>query len=100
MSVRAARADLTLRIRSTDLRRTPPKSAGADQFVAHLCSTGLGSVSYFVGRREPEAPEWIVLDYADDTHERVWRRARTHGDGVLSYALVEDDSSNGYLSVA
>lgn len=100
MNARAGKTDLTLRIRPTDLCRTPPKSLGADQFVAHLCSTGLGSVSYIVVRRDPEAPEWIVLDYADDAHERVWRRARAHADGVLSYTLVEDDSSNGYLSVA
>ncbi|NJI58573.1 hypothetical protein HCX50_03920 [Microbacterium oxydans] len=100
MKVRPGQADLTLHIRSTDLCRTPPKNPGADQFIAHLGSTGLGSVSYIVGRRDPETPEWIVLDYADDAHERVWRRARTHADGVLSYALVEDDSSSGYLTVA
>ncbi|MBT2495935.1 hypothetical protein J7E45_09970 [Microbacterium sp. ISL-59] len=100
MKARPGQADLTLRIRPADLCRTPPKSPGADQFIAHLGSTGLGSVSYIVGRRDPEAPRWIVLAYADDAHERVWRRACAHADGVLSYALVEDDSSNGYLSVA
>lgn len=103
MKARTGQADLTLRIRPTDLCRTAPKNLDADQFVAHLASTGLGGVSYVVGRRDPEAPEvpeWIVLDYADDAHERVWRRACAHGDGVLSYALVEDDSSTGYLSVA
>lgn len=100
MKARPAQADLTLRIRPADLCRTPPKSPAADQFIAHLGSTGLGSVSYIVGRRDPEAPRWIVLDYADDAHERVWRRARAHADGVLSYTLVEDDSSNGYLTVA
>lgn len=100
MKARPAQANLTLRIRPTDLCRTPPKRPAADQFVAHLCSTGLGSVSYIVGRRDPEAPQWIVLDYATGGHERVWRRTRAHGDGVLSYTLVEDDSSSGYLTVA
>lgn len=100
MKVRAGQANLTLRIRATELCRTPPKNLDADQFVAHLGSTGLGSVSYVVGRRDPEAPEWIVLGYATGGHERVWRRARPHTDGVLSYTLAEDDSSSGYLTVA
>ncbi|MFJ6533329.1 hypothetical protein [Microbacterium sp. NPDC091662] len=100
MRRRAAQADLTMHIRSTELCRTPPASLDDDQFVARLGSVGLGSTSYVVGRRDPRAPEWIVLDYAIGGHERVWKRTRPHTEGELAYVLVEDDSSNGYVSVA
>lgn len=100
MRGRAAQADLTMHIRSTELCRTPPAPLDDDQFIAQLGSVGLGSTSYVIGRCSPSAPEWIVLDYAAGGHERVWRRARPHTDGVLAYALVEDDSSNGYVTVA
>ncbi|MGH3691770.1 MAG: hypothetical protein ACRDT7_16590 [Microbacterium sp.] len=100
MRRRAAQADLTMHIRSTELCRTPPAPLDDDQFIAQLGTVGLGSASYVVGRRDPRAPEWIVLDYATGGYERVWRRARAHADGVLAYSLVEDDSSNGYVTVA
>lgn len=97
---RRAEAELTLHIRSSELCSLPTAPLGADQFVAQLSSVGLGSASYVVGRRDPLAPEWIVLDYAAGGHERVWRQTRSHSDGVLTYALVEDDSSSGYVTVA
>lgn len=100
MRRRAAQAAQTMHIRSTELCRTPPASLDDDQFVAQLGSVGLGSTSYVVGRRDPHAPEWIVLDYAAGGHERVWRRTRPQADGLLAYVLVEDDSSNGYVSAA
>lgn len=100
MTGRGPQAEQTLRIRPTELCRTPPSRLREDQFVAQLGSVGLGSTSYVVGRRDPHTPEWIVLGYATGGHERVWRRTRTHTDGVLAYALVEDDSSNGYVTVA
>ncbi|CAN7151316.1 hypothetical protein ACIPJ1_12610 [Microbacterium maritypicum] len=100
MRRRAAQAAQTMHIRSTELCRTPPASLDDDQFVAQLGSVGLGSTSYVVGRRDPHAPEWIVLDYATGGHERVWRRTRPQTDGLLAYVLVEDDSSNGYVSAA
>lgn len=97
---RRVEAELTLHIRSSELCSLPTAPLGADQFVAQLSSVGLGSASYVVGRRDPLAPEWIVLDYAAGGHERVWRQTRPHSDGVLTYALVEDDSSSGYVTVA
>jgi hypothetical protein len=100
MRARTAAAKTTLHIRPSDLRPAPPKRLDADQFVAQLGSTGLGGVSYVVGRRDPEPPEWIALGYATDAHERVWRRGGRPADGVVAYLLVEDDSSNGYVSVA
>jgi len=100
MTGRGRQDDLTLRIRPAELCNTPPAGLREDQFVAQLGSVGLGSTSYVVGRRDPRAPEWIVLGYATGGLERVWRRTRPHTDGVLAYALVEDDSSNGYVSVA
>lgn len=100
MRRRAAQAAQTMHIRSTELCRTPPASLDDDQFVAQLGSVGLGSASYVVGRRDPHAPEWIVLDYTTGGHERVWRRTRPQMDGLLAYVLVEDDSSNGYVSAA
>jgi len=100
MRRRAPQAAQTMHIRSTELCRTPPASLDDDQFVAQLGSVGLGSTSYVVGRRDPHAPEWIVLDYATGGHERVWRRTRPQTDGLLAYVLVEDDSSNGYVSAA
>lgn len=100
MRGRAAQAELTMYIRSTELCRTPPIPLDDDHFVAQLGSVGLGSTSYVVGRRDPRAPEWIVLDYATGAHERVWRQTRQHADGVWAYVLVEDDSSQGYVSIA
>lgn len=73
-----AEAELTLHIRSSELCSLPTAPLGADQFVAQLSSVGLGSASYVVGRRDPLAPEWIVLDYAAGGHERVWRQTRPH----------------------
>ncbi|MFE7197863.1 hypothetical protein [Microbacterium oxydans] len=100
MRGRAGKADLTMRIRPTELCCTPPETLDDDQFIARLGSVGLGSTSYVVGRRDPHAPDWIVLDYATGAHERVWRQAGEHADGVLTYVLVDDDSSKGYVSAA
>ena len=100
MRGRSGQADLTMRIRQTELCRTPPETLDGDQFIAQLGSVGLGSTSYVVGRRDPHAPEWIVLDYATGAHERVWRQTGEHADGVLTYVLVDDDSSKGYVSAA
>ncbi|KJL25295.1 hypothetical protein RN51_00743 [Microbacterium oxydans] len=100
MRGRSGQADLTMRIRPTELCRTPPETLDGDQFIAQLGSVGLGSTSYVVGRRDPHAPEWIVLDYATGAHERVWRQTGEHADGVLTYVLVDDDSSKGYVSAA
>lgn len=100
MSREAGRPHVTMRIRPSDLCRTPPAGAAEDRFIAQLGSVGLGSSSYVVAPREAQTPEWIVLGYATGEHERVWRRSRKHTDGVLAYRLVEDDSSSGYVSVA
>ena len=100
MRARTAPADVTLRIRPSDLCRTPPTALDEGQFVGQLGSTGLGNVSFVVGRRDPDAPEWITLGYSTGGYERVWRRARRSADGVIAYLLVEDDSSSGYVSVA
>jgi len=100
MRERSGRPDLTLRVHPAELRSAPPKLQSDDRFIAQLGSVALGSTSYIVGRRDQSVPEWIVLDYAASGHERIWRRTRPHADGVLAYALVEDDSSNGYVTVA
>ncbi|WAA66226.1 hypothetical protein [Microbacterium oxydans] len=100
MKRREARGDVTLRIRSAELSLTPPPRVAADEFVARLGSGGLGCTSYVVARREGTAPEWIVLDYAAEGRERVWRQVPSHADDVLSYVLVEDDSSSGYVTIA
>ncbi|PRB18279.1 hypothetical protein [Microbacterium sp. MYb62] len=100
MRARSGRPELTLHVQPVELCRTPPRSRRDDQFVAQLGSVALGSTSYLVGREGQSVPEWIVLDYATGGHERIWRRTRPHADGVLAYALVEDDSSNGYVTVA
>lgn len=100
MRARTAPADVTLHIRPSDLRRTPPTALDEGRFVGQLCSTGLGSVSFVVGRRDPDAPEWIALGYSTGGHERVWRRGRQSADGVITYLLAEDDSSSGYVSAA
>lgn len=99
MKRRDTGGDVTLRIRSADLSSAPPRRVAADQFVARLGSGGLGCTSYVVARREGTAPGWIVLDYAAEGRERVWRQTRSHADDVLSYVLVEDDSSSGYITI-
>lgn len=100
MKRRSGRADLTLRINRTELCSTPPRRAGGDQFVAELGSAGLGGRSYVSVDIDERAPEWIVLDYAEGGHERVWGRAHSGTEGVLTYILVEDDSSTGYVSAS
>lgn len=87
-----------LHVRPEELRNTPPLSPGIGRLVAQLSSPGLGSTSYVVAGGDGPAPEWIVLDYPGGLHERAWRRIRPRTEGVLSYALVEDDSSSGYVT--
>lgn len=86
-----------LHVRPEDLQNTPPVTAGVGR-VAQLSSAGLGSTSYVIAGGEGPVPEWIVLDYPGGHHERAWRRVRPCTDGVLSYTLVEDDSSSGYVT--
>lgn len=87
-----------LHVRPDELRNTPPLTPGIGRLVAQLSSPGLGSTSYVITGGAGPAPEWIVLDYPDGHHERAWRRLRPGTEGVLSYTLVEDDSSSGYVT--
>lgn len=84
-----------LRVHAAELR-AEATDCPPDHAVAQLASPGLSGNSVVVVPTEPTPPAWIVLDYADG-RERLWRR-RSDTGGTLSFALVEDTASTGYVS--
>jgi hypothetical protein len=98
LAVTQIHGETALHVKVAQLRSTAPRQHGADDFVAHLCSPGLSGGSYVVGHGVIP-PTRIVLEYSDG-HERLWRKVSRGRDGIVSFTLVEDSGSGGYVSRA
>lgn len=91
---------LVLNITMDDLSTTPPAAAAAGTFAAILPSAGLGAPVYVTGTRaDGQVADLIVLDYlaAGQAYQRTWGTPVELDSGV-SYQLLGDTSSTGYIS--